>query len=186
MGNRAQAQSRTDRAGPQGAGWNRCGERPAVRHRRAEHRLRPRRRPERGTQGRWPGNVLLDQSQAAELDRQAGEPASRFFWVAKPAQSERVRVGGVAHPTVKPLALMRHLVRLVTPSGGTVLEPFAGSGTTVEACLLEGFRVIAIERDAGYLPLILQRIDRRLNPVAAVTRGCDDPGLFDLLDPDVA
>ena len=45
---------------------------------------------------------------------------------------------------------MRWLVRLVTPPGGTVLEPFAGSGTTVEACLLEGFRCIAIEREADY------------------------------------
>lgn len=45
---------------------------------------------------------------------------------------------GVQHPTVKPVALMQWLVRLVTPPGGTVLEPFAGSGTTAEACVLEG------------------------------------------------
>lgn len=64
----------------------------------------------------------------------------------------------MAHPTVKPLDLMRWLVRLVTPKGGTVLEPFAGSGTTVEACVLEGFHCIAIEREADYLPLILKRI----------------------------
>ncbi len=59
---------------------------------------------------------------------------------------------------MKPLALMRWLVRLVTPPGGTVLEPFAGSGTTVEACVLEGFRCIAIEREADYLPLITSRL----------------------------
>ena len=53
---------------------------------------------------------------------------------------------------VKPLALMRWLVRLVTPPGGTVLEPFAGSGTTVEARIVEGFQCIAIEREADYLP----------------------------------
>jgi site-specific DNA-methyltransferase (adenine-specific) len=87
--------------------------------------------------------------------------ASRFFYVAKAPKKERPVVDGVAHATVKPLALMRWLVRLVTPEGGTVLEPFAGSGTTVEACIFEGFHCIAIEREAEYLPLIQARIDRR-------------------------
>jgi site-specific DNA-methyltransferase (adenine-specific) len=58
---------------------------------------------------------------------------------------------------------MRWLVRLVTPPGGVVLDPFAGSGTTVEAALLEDFRVIGIEREADYLPMIQQRIARCLN-----------------------
>lgn len=87
--------------------------------------------------------------------------ASRFFYVAKAPKKERPVVDGVAHATVKPLSLMRWLVRLVTPAGGTVLEPFAGSGTTVEACIVEGFHCIAIEREAEYLPLIQARIDRR-------------------------
>lgn len=91
--------------------------------------------------------------------------ASRFFYVAKAPKRERPVVDGVAHPTVKPLALMRWLVRLVTPPGGTVLEPFAGSGTTVEACLLEGFQCIAIEKGYEYLPLILARIHRQAEPV---------------------
>lgn len=86
---------------------------------------------------------------------------SRFFYVAKPAKRERPTVCGISHPTVKPLTLMRYLVRLVTPAGGTVLEPFAGSGATVEACMLEGFDCIAIEREADYLPLIQARIDRQ-------------------------
>lgn len=86
--------------------------------------------------------------------------ASRFFYVAKAPKNERPSVGGVAHATVKPLTLMRHLVRLVTPPGGTVLDTFAGSGTTVEAALLEGFHCIAIEREAEYIPLIQQRIER--------------------------
>ena len=86
-----------------------------------------------------------------------------------------------AHPTVKPLSLMRWLVRLVTPPGGTVLEPFAGSGTTVEACIVEGFQCIAIEREADYLPLIRQRIDRRREPVEALRGQAADLGLFDLL-----
>jgi site-specific DNA-methyltransferase (adenine-specific) len=96
--------------------------------------------------------------------------------------------GRVSHPTVKPLSLMRWLVRLVTPpmtpdgKPGVVLEPFAGSGTTVEACILEGFRCIAIEREADYLPLIVQRVNRRRDPVAAVRAAGGDGGLFDLLD----
>jgi site-specific DNA-methyltransferase (adenine-specific) len=87
--------------------------------------------------------------------------ASRFFYVAKAPKKERPVVEGVAHATVKPLDLMRWLVTLVTPVGGTVLEPFAGSGTTVEACILEGFNCIAIEREAEYLPLIAARIERQ-------------------------
>jgi SAM-dependent methyltransferase len=90
--------------------------------------------------------------------------ASRFFPVfrynAKAPTKERPDVAGVRHPTVKPLALMQWLVRLITPPGGIVLEPFAGSGTTVEACMREGFNVVAIEREAEYLPLIEARIAR--------------------------
>lgn len=69
-------------------------------------------------------------------------------------------MAGVAHPTVKPLNLMRWLVRLVTPYGGTVLDPFAGSGTTIQAALVEGVRAIAVEREEKYLPLIRERIGR--------------------------
>jgi site-specific DNA-methyltransferase (adenine-specific) len=153
--------------------------------------------------GRWPANVILDESQAAELDRQSGVSrdgvavnrnrtedndratysayafgnarggdvtyggeggASRFFYVAKAPTAERPREGDTAHPTVKPLDLMRYLVRLVTPPGGVVLEPFAGSGTTAEACVVEGFRCIAIEREADYLPLIVQRLTKPIQP----------------------
>jgi site-specific DNA-methyltransferase (adenine-specific) len=96
----------------------------------------------------------------AELDRQTGQNASRFFYVAKASKRERPKVDDVAHPTVKPLALMRWLVRLVTPVGATVLEPFAGSGTTVEAALLEGCNILALEKNAEYLPLIQERMQR--------------------------
>ncbi len=99
--------------------------------------------------------------------------ASRFFYVAKADATERPRVNGTAHPTVKPLSLMRWLVRLVTPPCGTVLEPFAGSGTTVEACIVEGFQCIAIEKGEEYLPLIMQRIHRRREPVAAIRQTGD-------------
>lgn len=156
----------------------------------------------RPVSGRWPTNVLLDQSQAAALDAQTGvltsgkmpagtqkqgkasgilgefkpQPtvndtygdsggASRFFptfrYEAKAGGAERPSVDGVQHPTVKPLVLMEWLIRLVTPPGGTVLEPFAGSGTTLEAAVREGFSVIGIEREASYLPLIVHRLAER-------------------------
>ncbi|UYE90111.1 DNA methyltransferase [Mycobacterium phage Molly] len=158
--------------------------------------------------GRWPTNVVLDEAQAAELDKQSGNlpggvtvrrnmhgqeqnangiygsrkryasedftygdsgGASRFFPVfkyqAKAPTKERpsyVNEDGakVMHSTVKPLTLMRWLARLVCPPGGVILDPFAGSGTTVEACLVEGFDCIAIENEADYIPLIEHRISR--------------------------
>lgn len=69
---------------------------------------------------------------------------SRFFYCAKATAKER---DGSKHPTIKPLALMRWLVRLVTPPNGMVLDPFAGTGTTGEAAYLEGFRVVMCEQD---------------------------------------
>jgi len=62
------------------------------------------------------------------------------------------------HPTVKPIALMRWLVRLYTPPGGIVLDPFAGSGTTCIAAVLEGFNYLACEQDAGYVAIAEARI----------------------------
>lgn len=81
--------------------------------------------------------------------------ASRFFYCAKADQSER---RNSKHPTVKPVALMRYLVRLVCPAGGVVLDPFAGSGTTIEAARLEHCRAIGIEREAEYCADILERL----------------------------
>lgn len=93
--------------------------------------------------------------------------ASRFFYTAKAPKRERPNVDGVQHPTVKPLAIMRWLIRLVTPPGGTVLDPFAGSGTTIEAALIEGFNPVGIEMEADYLPLIQHRIDRQAGALTA-------------------
>lgn len=62
------------------------------------------------------------------------------------------------HPTVKPTALMRYLCRLVTPPGGVVFDPFAGSGSTGKAAVLEGFRFIGIEREAEYVEIAKARI----------------------------
>jgi DNA modification methylase len=69
-------------------------------------------------------------------------------------------VDGVGHPTVKPLTLMRWLCRLVTPPGGLILDPFAGSGATLQAGMLEGFRVIGIESDPHSVALIRQRLSQ--------------------------
>jgi site-specific DNA-methyltransferase (adenine-specific) len=71
------------------------------------------------------------------------------------------------HPTVKPVALMRHLVRLVTPPGGTVLDPFAGSGTTLVAAVLEGFDAVGCEMTDEYLPIIAGRVEWAQQQVAS-------------------
>lgn len=89
--------------------------------------------------------------------------ASRYFPVfkyeSKAPNSERPEVDGVQHISVKPLALMRWLVRLLTPEGGLVLEPFAGSGTTAQAALLEGASCIAIEAEEDHCRLIAARLE---------------------------
>jgi site-specific DNA-methyltransferase (adenine-specific) len=105
--------------------------------------------------GRWPANVILSEDQATEL----GE-AARFFYCAKAPTSERPKVDGQAHATVKPLTLMRWLVQLVTPPGGIVGDPFAGSGTTLEAAYLEGFSAVGVELEDIHIPLIRQRLEK--------------------------
>ena len=97
----------------------------------------------------------------------SGGGASRFFPVfkyqAKAPKKERpviVREDGtkVQHPTVKPLKLMEWLVTLITPEGGTILDPFAGTGTTLQAATNKGFHPIGIEADADYIKLIEKRL----------------------------
>ena len=122
----------------------------------------------------------------AEYDDSGG--ASRFFYTAKASRSERnagcdaidarpqdptrdvdapggnnPRNRGAAarvnsHPTVKPVALMRWLVRMVTPPGGVVLDPFCGSGTTLVAAIEEGFDCVGVEREAEYVAIIEARV----------------------------
>jgi site-specific DNA-methyltransferase (adenine-specific) len=62
------------------------------------------------------------------------------------------------HPTVKPTDLMRYLIKLVTPAGGIVLDPFTGSGSTGKAALLDGYQFVGIELTANYLPIIEGRL----------------------------
>ena len=82
--------------------------------------------------------------------------AARFFYCAKASRTDRG--DGNSHPTVKPTALMAYLCRLVTPPGGTVLDPFTGSGSTGVAAVREGLRFIGIEAQAAYLEIARQRI----------------------------
>ena len=85
---------------------------------------------------------------------------SRFAYFSKASRSERTERGVVKndHPTVKPLSLMRWLVRLVTPPGGLVLDPFVGSGTTLLAAREEGMRSIGIEKDMRYYRIAAKRL----------------------------
>ena len=82
--------------------------------------------------------------------------AARFFYCAKASKADRG--DGNRHPTVKPTDLMRYLCRLVTPPGGTVLDPFTGSGSTGRGAILEGFNFIGIEREAEYVEIARARI----------------------------
>lgn len=103
--------------------------------------------------GRWPANLIHDGDE--EVTGLLGD-AARFFYCAKASKSDRGT--GNNHPTVKPTELMRYLVRLVTQPGGTVLDPFTGSGSTGKAAVLEGFKFIGIEREAEYVAIAEARI----------------------------
>ena len=95
--------------------------------------------------------------------------AARFFYTAKADADDRL---GSKHPTVKPLDLMQYLCRLVTPPGGTILDPFAGTGTTGEAAWREGFKAVLIEREEEYQADIARRMDLATKPTkrAAVAK----------------
>lgn len=81
--------------------------------------------------------------------------AARFFYTAKADSDDRL---GSSHPTVKPVDLMQWLCRLVTPPGGTILDPFSGTGTTGEAAFREGFNAVLIEREEEYQNDIRRRM----------------------------
>lgn len=111
-----------------------------------------------------------------------GGSAARFFYTAKADAEDRL---GSKHPTVKPLDLMQYLVRLITPKGGVVLDPFAGTGTTGEAAWREGMRAILIEREPEYQADIERRLDLAAKPtkrsaVAATKNNLEDPNSLPL------
>lgn len=159
----------------------------------------------RDGKGRWPANVVLDGTAAAQLDAQTGtlvsgkvtktysaeistsvalgdkrrnlDPTkvfsdsgggSRFFYVAKASRSERTHNGQVEndYATVKPLALMSWLIRLVTPPGGVVLDPFMGSGSTLVSCIQQGFDCVGFDREAHAVQITRARV---ANALAAKT-----------------
>ena len=130
----------------------------------------------------------------------AGGSAARFFYCAKASKADRdegcegfeARKAGALnmrtdshserngmttqphtnhHPTVKPTALMRYLCRLVTPPGGTVLDPFCGSGSTGKGAVLEGFNFIGIEREEEYMQIAEARIAATQPPLFAHAGG---------------
>ena len=133
--------------------------------------------------GRWPANLIHDGSNEACLALKSG---ARFFYSAKTGKDDRNEgcesfeekpAGGMQgrndgslgtitmsknhHPTVKPTTLMAYLCRLVTPPGGTVLDPFMGSGSTGKAATVNGFRFIGIERDPAYHKIAEARISNQ-------------------------
>jgi len=81
------------------------------------------------------------------------------------------------HPTVKPTQLMRYLVKLVTPPGGTVLDPFTGSGSTGKAAILEGFTFIGCELTEDYIPIIEGRL-KHAEQMASEAKDREDEALF--------
>lgn len=108
------------------------------------------------TSGRWPANLIHDGSNEACLALKSG---ARFFYSAKTGKEDRETDNN--HPTVKPTTLMAYLCRLVTPPGGTVLDPFMGSGSTGKAATVNGFRFIGIERDPAYHKIAMARISNQ-------------------------
>lgn len=143
---------------------------------------RPPGRDEPHTEGRYPSNVIFDETEAERLDRIMGELSggartpqtstgrntsdagtnndpderiqlesggpSRYFYTSKASKAERTEDGSIAnaHPTVKPTDLMEWLVKLVTAEGQVVLDPFAGSGTTLKAAKGVGRKFVGIEK----------------------------------------
>ena len=91
-----------------------------------------------------------------------GRDFEPFLYAAKASKKERTEglgtLGKNRHPTVKPISLMRWLIRLVTPTNGTILDPFAGSGTTGIAAIAEGMRPILCEQDPSYATIIAARM----------------------------
>jgi len=124
-----------------------------------------------GAKKPWTNSTVASQSVASLTQGLDGKPrdytadkssggASRFFYCAK--ASKRDRNEGLetpsAQPTVKPTTLMRYLIKLVTPPGGTVLDPFTGSGSTGKAALLDGYKFVGAELTEEYLPIIEGRL----------------------------
>jgi len=107
-------------------------------------------------QGRFPANIILDE----EAGQMLGDKA-RFFYTAKASKAER---NGSTHPTVKPLKLMEYLIKLIMPpTNGLILDPFAGSGTTIVAATRLGYNSIGIELEEEYCNIAIKRVEYERN-----------------------
>ena len=108
--------------------------------------------------GRFPSNVMHDGSGSI---KELFEDKSKYFYCAKTSKAERNQ--GLEkkniHPTVKPIKLMKYLCRLITPKGGTVLDPFMGSGSTGMAAKEENFDFVGIEKEQEYFNIASARIE---------------------------
>jgi len=123
--------------------------------------------------GRWPANVYQCKKPARSekeqgldhLTGKTGAEATQRKEGSDGLNSPRAGAGRTAehvknfHPTVKPIKLMRWLCRLLTPQGGTVLDPFLGSGTTAVSAILEGFNAVGCEMTEDYYPIIQGRVN---------------------------
>lgn len=144
--------------------------------------FKARRDGEASTNRRYTESGGTDFAALPGMRRSDGASAARFFYTSKADADDRL---GSKHPTVKPLDLMQWLVRLVTPKGGTCLDPFAGTGTTGEAAWREGCRAILIEREEEYQADIARRMELAANPtkraaVAATKNKLEDPNTLPL------
>lgn len=126
------------------------------------------------TNGRFPSNTILTYDEADEEEVCGGMikddvSAARYFYCAKASKKDRNdglnSTSKNIHPTVKPTELMQYLIRLVTPKGGTILDPFNGSGSTGKAAMWENrernkdYKYIGIELTETYLPIARARIE---------------------------
>ena len=150
-------------------------------------------------EGRWPANLLHDDSEAVRAifpdSKSDTGSAARFFnsfptteedylWaidaglIGDPEMTPAIYHGkatkadraGSKHPTVKPIGLMEHFIRHITPPGGTVLDPFGGSGTTAEAARRLGMNAIIMEAEPDYIAFLRERFDLDSSPENAAPR----------------
>ena len=116
--------------------------------------------------GRFPANLILDKSEEVKccfpnFKRSSSRFFKSIFYVPKVSQNERNNACSEKniHPTVKPLELIEYLIKMVTPKGGLVLDPFAGSGTTLVSAKKNSFKFIGIELTSEYMPIIQSRLN---------------------------
>lgn len=127
---------------------------------------RPEYKQEMNTKGRYPSNFIHDGSD--EVIELLPEGADRFFYCTKASKKEKSYPVKNNHPTVKPLELIKYLVRLTrTPNGGTVIDPFMGSGTCGVACVIEDRDFIGIDMDENYVSIAKQRIEHEIENMDA-------------------